>query len=59
MNRVTLYWDSNECRAIWYKDELGVWRYYNAIKGWINSAGQEWSHEDFCKSLTVNNFKEK
>lgn len=57
MKQVTLYWDDG-IRLVLYKNNLGVWRILNC-KGWVNSIHQDWTGDEFHKSLTVNNFKEK
>ncbi|QDU35653.1 hypothetical protein [Proteus phage vB_PmiP_RS10pmA] len=57
MKQVTLYWDIDR-RAVWYKNSLGIWRIGNKIS-WSDSLEQNWKPEQFQKSLTVNNFKEK
>lgn len=56
MNRVTSYWDADG-RAAWYKNELGIWRTGGLM--WLDSVNQHWNPQNFQKSLTVNNFKEK
>lgn len=57
MKQVTLYWDDG-IKLVWYKNNLGVWRIHNS-KGWVNAKHQDWTGDEFHKSLTVNNFKEK
>lgn len=55
--KTTLYWDSNSTRQAWsFNGEK--WRFYTG-KYWRDTIVQDWSSEDFDKSLTVNNFKEK
>lgn len=55
--RTTLYWDDGDKFAC-YKNEAGTWRIFNRLR-WRGSFYQYWKPEDFKKSLTVNNFKEK
>lgn len=57
MRQVTLYWDDGDKFAC-YKNEAGTWRIFNRLR-WRESFYQYWKPEDFKKSLTVNNFKEK
>lgn len=57
MKQVTLYWD-NDLKLVWYKNKVGMWRIFNGER-WKTSKHQDWKPENFTKSLTVNNFKEK
>lgn len=56
MKQVTLYWD-NGSNSVWYKNNQSVWRILNC-NGWVNAKHQDWTGDEFQKSLTVNNFKE-
>lgn len=57
MKQVTLYWDDG-IKLVWYKNNLSIWRILSR-NGWVNAKHQDWTGNEFKKSLTVNNFKEK
>lgn len=57
MKRVTLYWDNDGSFGLFYYNGKN-WR-YRALSGWRNCINLDWMPDDFNKSLTVNNFKEK
>ena len=55
--KTTLYGFYGAKGQVWYFNGC-KWRYYSG-KYWCDGVVQDWSHEEFDKSLTVNNFKEK
>lgn len=59
MKQVTLYWDTTTSRALFYYSGKR-WRIKPSdLRGWRDCINQDWTPNDFDKSLTVNNFKEK
>ena len=58
MKRVTLYWDDDGSFRLFYHNGE-KWRFKTHRTNWRDAKLQDWSPDDFDKSLTVNNFKEK
>lgn len=58
MKRVTLYWDDDGSLRLFYHNG-NKWRFRSPKVKWRDAKLQDWSPDDFNRSLVVNNFKEK